>query len=139
VQTVPHIASLFLANHAEVREGLLYVQGGGWNQHTLSRQPDGTVALAHFGIVVGIGFEPGDDATQTNVSIRIVSETGDKILDAEGQVGVQGASPVTRLAIVALNTEVRWQHTGIYQLKASLSPNQDRVFTFSVLDRQPPA
>lgn len=133
---MPHIAFLFLANHAEVREGLLNVLGGGWNRHAFTQQADGAPALAHISIVVGVAFEPGDTG-QTRLSLGIESDTGETILGVEGgaEVGGEGAQ-ITRLVIAALNTEIRWPRPGLYRLRGSIDPNQETRFIFTVEERQ---
>lgn len=136
---MPRVAFLFLANHAEVRDGLLHVLGGGWNRHHRRVQADGTPVTAHFSIVVGIAFDVNvNEPNQAHLRLRIESDTGETIIGVEGQMEVgEETAPLTRLGIAALTAEVRWQHAGTYHLVAGLDPNQpESRFTFRVEDQQ---
>lgn len=134
---MPRVDFLILTNHAEVRDGLLYLLGGGWNRHARTPQADGTMPASHFGIAVGIAFEP-DDSRESRLWVRINHEDGTEIMRVEGNVEIRGeTTPVTRLAISALNMNVRWPRPGTYHIMAGLGsaqPPGEKRFVFEVLD-----
>lgn len=138
---MPRIDFLILANHAEVRDGLLGMLGGGWNHHTRRVNPDGTSVPSHFAIAVGVAFDLNDDATRTDLWIRIKADGDAKeLLHAQAHIELtprEDDSTITKLAISSLSSNLQWPQAGIYHLEAGLDSSQtpERRFTFRVTDQ----
>ncbi len=70
------IEFLVLANHAEAKEGLLYLSGAGWTDLRRTRVPSEPPPVSHFGIAVSI-LVPSDEADrQHRIVVRVESRDG---------------------------------------------------------------
>lgn len=138
---MPRIESVMLANHAEVRDGLLYMLGGGW-AYAWRAAPEGQPPESiHLGVVVSVLFDPSD-VNESGVWLRVVDEENRSVFGLEGTVQVaeieRSHSP-TRRAIVAANLEVRFPHAGIYHILAGLGGHDtpETRMGFRVYDERP--
>jgi hypothetical protein len=132
------IENLILANHAETKDGLLYVMGGGWTdlaRTVASGQPPPT---SHLGIAmtVLVGWTETNRPYQVNVVIE--PEDGGEPLFALQAELVAGRHPGavegsdTR-AVLAVSGEVIFPHQGGYRLRALLG-DHTRTVSFRVRD-----
>ncbi len=134
---MPRIDFLILANHAEIRDGLLYMLGGGWNRHIRGVDATGAVTPAHFGIVVGVVFDEGD-ASQAHLVVRVEADDGASVVVAEGDINIpDGTAPPTKLVMLTLNANVVWGKAGTYHLRGTIEPatQPEKRFTFVVVDQ----
>jgi hypothetical protein len=134
---------LLLANHAEVRGGLLYVSGAGWaNLFRGSRNPDDPIPLSHFGI--GAGFLiPYDETNQLHhIVARIAKEDGDEELTRiQGNMEVGRPTGLAQGAeqhiVVGLSVDVQFPEEGTYRVVVQIGKDE-RSVVFRVLDQDRP-
>jgi hypothetical protein len=96
--------------------------------------------ISHFGIAVGITFDP-DDTGHVGMWFRIKDEAGEDIVRGQADMEItQSTVPITRLALSVINLNLRWPRAGIYHLTAGTAATDlpEKQVTFVVED-QPPA
>lgn len=102
---------LLLCDHAAVADGKLYINGGGWSQ-TIADRP------VHVGIAAKIEVPWDQTNVQHDVKIKLVTEDGHAVLNADSQeVGAEATLEVGRPAGlphgVALDVPVALNFPGI--------------------------
>ena len=131
------IENLILANHAETKDGLLYLMGGGWTDHVRTVAA-GQLPTSHLGIgvTVLVGWTETNRPYQINVVIE-PEDGGQPLLALEAGI-VAGRPPEavegsdTR-AVLAVSGEVVFPQQGGYRVRASLG-DQVRTVSFRVRD-----
>jgi hypothetical protein len=139
------IESLFLANHVESVNGLLYISGGGWTTHTRVYPKDGSPPVSHLGIAVIIAV-PWHRTNQTHTPIiEIRDEDGQVLANITAQLNV-GRPPGMRqgtiqYANVGLPVDIVFPHAGAFEIVAHVQGIEDneRHWTFLVQDIPQPA
>jgi hypothetical protein len=132
------IENLILANHAETKDGLLYLMGGGWTDHARTVAPGQPLPTSHLGIAVTVlvGWTETNHPYQVNVVIE--PEDGGQPLFALQAEIIAGRHPEavegsdTR-AVLAVSGEVVFPQQGGYRVRASLG-EQIRTVSFRVRD-----
>src|SRR5258708_2614984 len=81
-----HIEFLILANHVEVRDGLLNLLGGGWTDHWRRVSKGGPASMSHFGIGVGVLINWNDTNRPHHLTVRIETADGERIATMESRV-----------------------------------------------------
>lgn len=144
---MPTIESLMIANHAETREGLLYLSGGGWSDHwrggVVGNTP-GQGPISHFGIAVSILVGWNETNRRHRVQVRIESEDGgDPLATAEADLEM-GRPPGAAIggdqrAMLALNVDTIFPRAGGYRIVAEIpAHNEARSVSFRVHDQAIP-
>lgn len=136
------IEFLILANHAEVRDGLLNLLGGAWTEHRRRIPKGATAPITHFGIGVSVLVDWNDTNHPHHLTLRIETADGLEIAKIEGKVevgrppGIQPGS--SQRAVLAFNIDTRWPSAGTYRVVARLGdmPETERHVTFRVLDQE---
>lgn len=132
------IENLILANHAETKDGLLYLMGGGWTDHARTIAAGQPPPTSHLGIAltVLVGWTETNRPYQVNVVIE-PEDGGDALFTLQAEL-VAGRHPEavegsdTR-AVLAVSGEVVFPQPGGYRLRASLG-DQARAVSFRVRD-----
>jgi hypothetical protein len=119
---MPEVEMLMLANHAEVLNGLLYVQGGGWTHHWRPAVGPGQPPPAsQIAVAATFILDPTETAASQPFSIRIRDDGGEEVVRADGNFEVGGDRPRTpehrRLAFGA-NMGIVFPHEGRYTVAA---------------------
>jgi hypothetical protein len=128
---VANIEFLILANHAEAKNGLLYLLGGGWTDHWRKIAPNAPVPVSHFGIGVAVNV-PWDDTNRPHrLTIRMETDDGKELAKIEGDVNV-GRPPTLppgsdQRAILAFNVDTQWPAPGGYRIVSWLSSNPENL------------
>lgn len=137
---MPEIEFVTVANHAEVLNGLLYLQGAGWTDMQLPIQPNGLPGVVHFGIAVSILIGWNETNQRFPLTIKVLHEDGDELINIAAQAEAgrpAGARPGTDLrSALAINAQVQFPRPGGYELRAELVGNV-RSVAFRVMP--PPA
>jgi len=129
---------LILANHAEVQNGLLYLNGGGWSDHHRGVMPGGLAPISTFGIAVGVLIPWGETNTPHQLSVRVEDADGASI----GELGatlMTGRPPelppgADQRAVMAVMFNLQFPHAGDYRVIARLGEQTPRMTTFRVHD-----
>jgi hypothetical protein len=134
------IESLFLANHVESVNGLLYISGGGWTTHTRVVPIGGSPPLSHLGIALIIAI-PWHRTNQTHTPIiEIRDEDAQVIANITAHLNVgrpPGMRPGTiQYANVGLPVDIVFPRPGAYEITANIQGVEDseRRWTFLVQD-----
>jgi hypothetical protein len=119
---MPEVEMLMLANHAEVLNGLLYVQGAGWTHHwRAALAPGQSPPPSQIAIAATFILDPTETAPSQPFTIRVRDEEGEEILRADGNFEVGGDRPRVpehrRLAFGA-NVGIVFPHEGRYTVAA---------------------
>lgn len=137
------IEFLILANHAEVRDGLLNLLGGGWTDHWRRFSPESPPPNSHFGIGVGVIVDWSDTNRPHHLTLRIETADGKEVAKIEGDLEVgrpAGLQPgSSQRAALAFNIDTRWPSAGTYRVAARLNdkPESEREVIFRVHDQKP--
>ncbi len=88
------LGSMMLANYAEDNNGLLYVQGGGWDSINvaapLQGAPPNVLAVIQGFLVIRLMFHPSETGREHQFAVDITDEDG-------GQLGhIEGAANIAR-------------------------------------------
>ena len=139
---MPSIEMLTLANHAEARDGLLYLSGAGWDRVT-RRYPQGQEPPPnHFGIAVSV-IVPWIEANRKHqLSLWIEHEDGGSPLvkaDGELEVGRPAGVPEgsDRRAVIAVGALVTFPKAGGYRLVGKIGDDR-RTYGFFIVDELTP-
>jgi hypothetical protein len=133
---------VLLANHVEVANGLLYVSGGGWTDHSRVVQPDGRVPSSHFGIAIALRIPWTDTNQPHRIAIRVEDDDATLTIvrtEAQLSVGRPPALPpgAEQHAFVAVNVDAVFPRPGGYRVVATLDDDADvRTWAFRVHDIQ---
>ncbi|MGH2373699.1 MAG: DUF6941 family protein [bacterium] len=136
-----HIEFLILANHAEAKEGLLYVLGGGWTDHWRQVPKGGPIPASHFGVGVGVIVEWTDTNRPHHLTIRFETDDGKEVGRVEGdlEVGRPPGLPAgsDQRAVLAFNGDFQWPSSGGYRVVARLGSDSatDKIVRFRVHDQ----
>jgi len=136
-----HIEFLILANHAEAKDGMLNLLGGGWTDHWRQVPKGGPVPISHFGVGVGVLIDWNDTNRPHHLTIRFESDDGKEIGRVEGDLevgrpaGVQAGSD--QRAVLSFNGDFQWPAPGGYRIVARLGddPTSEKTVPFRVHDR----
>ncbi len=116
---------LFLANYAEVRDGLLFTVGAGWSQFYRPAGPDGEVPVSRFGLGASV-LVPWDETNQPHpLTLWIAHEESDSVLsqlDINVNLGRPPNIPAgsDQREVFGLSVEVGFPEPGGYRLFASV-------------------
>jgi hypothetical protein len=139
---VATIEFLFLANHAEVQNGLLYASGAGWSELYRGQPPqEGESPPNHFAVAASV-LIPWEETNQPHyLTIQIGPEGGEPLSQVE--VGVEVGRPpgldseIEQRAILAVTANVLFPEAGNYRVTAQLG-EEARWIGFRVHDEQKP-
>lgn len=144
---MPSIESLMIANHAETREGLLYLSGAGWSDHwrggVVANMPS-QGPVSHFGIAVSILVGWTETNRRHRVEIRVESEDGGDPLakvDADLEMGRPPGAAVggDQRAMLALNVDTVFPKAGGYRIVAEMPAHEEtKSVSFRVHDQPIP-
>lgn len=128
---------LTLANHAEAVNGLLYLSGAGWTDHSRPVPTDEMQVSSHFGIGVSVLVPWTETNTPHALTVRVETEDGETILDATGNIEVPrplGIPPGSdQRAVLAVNVDLHFEAAGGYRVVAELA-EQRKIVSFRVHD-----
>jgi hypothetical protein len=129
---------LILANHAEVQNGLLYMNGGGWSEHhrpVLSGQPG--LPISSFGLGVGV-LVPWTETNQPH-QLTVAIENADGVVLTQMMASLttgrapQLAPGSEQRAVMALTFNLQFPVAGEYRIVARLG-SEVKTVSFRVLD-----
>ncbi len=133
---MPEIEFVTVANHAEVLNGLLYLQGAGWTDLRLPLGPDGLPGIVHFGIAVSILIGWNETNQRYPLTLKVLHEDGFELINVAAQAEAgrpAGARPGAELrSALAINAQVQFPRPGGYELRAELD-DKVRSVAFRVL------
>src|SRR5262245_18152609 len=129
---------LLVANHVEVINGLLYVSGGGWTEHSRVLTPNGP-ALSHLGIGGSVRVPCTATKQPHSLTLIIEDEAATPVVNMDGQINVgrppqlpAGSEQPVQLGC-PLN--VVCPHAGTYRIVAAVDEDGDtKRWTFRVHD-----
>jgi hypothetical protein len=129
---------LVIANHAEAKEGLLYLSGACWTDLWRSIQPGEPPPATHMGIGVAILVPWLETNRKHHLVIRLESEDGKDLarVEADLEVGRPPGIPegVDQRSVLALNGEFQFPAAGGYRVVAQVA-GDSRSVSFRVHDR----
>jgi hypothetical protein len=138
---MPTLEYVTLANHAEAVNGLLYLSGAGWTDHSRPAPTEEMRVSSHFGIGVSVLVPWTETNSPHALTVRVETEDGDVILDATGNIEVPrplGIPPGSdQRAVLAVNVDLHFEESGGYRVLAELA-EQRKVVSFRVHDVPPP-
>src|SRR5438105_861251 len=125
---------MLLANHAEINNGLVYINGGSWDTTTVNAPlvgaPEGVVALFQGSLACRVLFHVTETGREHFFTISVMDEDGAQVARVEGRVdvtspdvppgwdqGVLFAVPLTgvqlsRFGLYRISLQVNGQHLG---------------------------
>ncbi len=138
---MPEIALLTLVTHAEVQNGLLYVNGGGWDtltrSHLPGKEPDAN--LISIALATLVHWDEANETHQLAVWIED-EDAGSRLI--EWQIGVEVGRPAGRVpgsdsrSALALNATIAFPHEGGYRVVAEVGEARHQMtYPFRVVDR----
>ena len=138
---MPEIALLTLANHVEVQNGLLYMNGGGWDTLTRTynegRKPDAN--LISIALATLVHWDEANEKHQ--LTIWVEDEDGGSRL-IQWQLDVEVGRPPGRTpgsdsrSALALNATIAFPHEGGYRVVAEVGEaRHQQTYPFRVVDQ----
>ena len=135
------IEFLFLANHAEVQNGLLYASGGGWYQiYRFMPEGESQPPTNHFAIATSV-LVPWEETNQPHrLNISIVRD-GDGPLLVQAEVAIEVGRPPGLLpgtdqrAVFALPIDIAFPEQGVHRVVAQVG-EETRSVIFKVQDHR---
>jgi len=134
---MPTIEFLVIANHAEAREGLLYLSGACWTDVWRAALPEAAAPITHFGVGVAVLIRWDETNHRYHLTVRIEDEDGKEVTRVEGDlemgrpVGIPPGSD--QRAVVAMNADLVFPGPGGYRLLAEIGEER-RAVSFRVHD-----
>ena len=137
--TPVNIDYLILADWAEVINGKVYIQGGGWT--TINAHEPLPVSRT-----IAIAVSPRVEWHETNVPhdlvIRILREEGQAELariDARFEVGRSAGLPqgASQPHPIAVNLPLTFEHAGEYEVRASIDGEEVTTLAFRIDEQAP--
>ena len=138
---MPSIEFIVLANHAEVRDGLLFLAGGCWTDHWRGIQPGGPPPVSHLGIGAAVLVEWDETNRRHHLVLRLETDDGKEIAKVDGDLemgrptGIPAGSE--QRAVIAINFDLQFPTPGGYRVVGQLGEQVKRV-AFRVHDQPPP-
>ncbi len=129
---------LFLANYAEVRDGLLFTVGAGWSQFYRPTGPEGEVPVSRFGLGASV-LVPWDETNQPHPLELWIEHEEDGSVLSRLNIDVMLGRPPNLAAgsdqreVFGLSVELMFPEAGAYRLFASVDENL-RSVGFNVYD-----
>jgi hypothetical protein len=129
-----NIDYLILADWAEVINGKIYVQGGGWTTINAYEPLPVTRSIA---IAVSPRVEWSETNTPHTLEIRILREEGQAELakiDARFEVGRRAGLPMgsSQPHPLAVNLPLKFEHAGEYEVRASIDGEEVTTLSFRI-------
>lgn len=136
---MPSIETLLLANHAEVREGLLNLLGGGWSEYTRHYPAGEDPPVSHFGVALTVLVPWTETNRQHHFQITIATEDGELIgppVEGGLEMGRAPGVPhgIDQRAILAINADYRFPRPGGYVVAARVGEQDPVTVSFRVKD-----
>ena len=138
------IETLMLANYAEALNGMLYVMGGGWTQHTRSIGPEQEYPpTSNISIAITVLTPWGDTNRRHVVRVWVESaDGGDALMEVNGEMEV-GRPPGTTQgsdlrSVIAVNGVVAYPSEGDYRVLATVREDgeAEKWVSFTVHDKK---
>ena len=137
-----HFSTLFLANHVEVQNGLLYIAGGGWTYHRrVPVRPDGQRTVSRLGIAGMVKVPWAETNRKQRFLIEVTDqEGGAQLVKIEGELNAgrpadlePGSAQHMPLAITA---DTVFAHAGSYVVRGVLNDDASNALSweFQVFD-----
>lgn len=129
---------LFLANHAEVRDGLLFTLGAGWSQFYRPSGPEGQVPVSRFGLGASV-LVPWDETNEPHPLVLWIEREEDESVLTRLEINVILGRPPDLPAgsdqreVFGLAVELAFPEPGRYRLSASVDEDV-RSVNFTVYD-----
>lgn len=129
---------LFLANYAEVRDGLLFTVGAGWSQFYRPVDPEGPIPLSRFGLGASV-LVPWDETNQPHPLVLWIEREEDEAVLSRLDVNVMLGRPPELPAgsdqreVFGISVEIAFPEPGAYRLRASVDEDI-RTVRFTVHD-----
>jgi len=135
------IESLIFANHVESVNGLLYISGGGWNNHNRFVAPGGPPPISHLGLAVIIAVPWHETNRMHSITIEIRDEDANvAVANINAQINV-GRPPTlrpgtTQYPTIGLPVDIVFPHAGGYEIIARVEGADENVrrWPFQVQD-----
>lgn len=137
------IESLILANHVESVNGLLYISGGGWNNHSRFVAPGSPPPISHLGLAIIIAIPWHETNRMHSITVEIRDEDANvAIANINAQINV-GRPPTLRpgtiqYPTIGLPVDIVFPHAGGYEIVARVDGTDEnaRRWAFQVQDIQ---
>ncbi len=132
---------LFLANHAELQNGLLYASGAGWSDLFRSPDKEGRLPVNHFGIAVSVSV-PWDETNQPHRLALSIDQEGGEVLsrvETDVEVGRPPRLPAgsEQRVVLGLGVDIVFPTEGGYRVVATVDEDT-RTVNFRVHDQPRP-
>lgn len=135
------IESLILANHVESVNGLLYISGGGWTNHSRFVAPGSPPPISHLGLAIIIAVPWHETNRMHSISVELRDEDAKAALATiNAQINV-GRPPILRpgtiqYPTIGLPVDLVFPHAGGYEIIARVDGADEsaRRWAFQVQD-----
>ena len=138
----PELEYVQLASHAEVQNGLLYVNGGGVTDLLRPPSPPGQEPIATFGIVFSVLIPWSDQGRTYILRFRVEDQDGRSVFEgaADGSAEARADTlPGADLRVpLAINVAMPFPAPGAYRLVGDLD-GQLKTASFRIREAQPAA
>ncbi len=137
------IEFLFLANHAEVQNGLLYTSGAGWSEmYRLVPGQESQAPPNHFAIATSI-LVPWEETNQPHRLTIWIERDGEGPQLVRAEVGIEVGRPpglpagTDQRAVFAMPIDIAFPEQGGYRVVAEVD-DDTRSVSFRVHDQRMP-
>lgn len=139
---MPEIELLVIANHAEAREGLLFLSGACWTDLWRGTPGQGNPPpMNHFGVAVSVLVPWEETNRRHHLVMRLETEDGQELVRMEGDLEVGRPPGITagsdQRAVLAINADIQFPKPGGYRILADVGA-QTRSVSFRVHDESKP-
>ena len=135
-----HIEFLFLANHVEAINGLLYISGGGWTDHRRLIRPNAPLPPTHLAIGLSIAIPWMETNKLHRVDVHVEDQDATlhlPVFDAQFNMGRPPTLPPGEVQhqALAMATDFVFPKGGSYRLVARLDGDADvKTWSFRLHD-----
>jgi hypothetical protein len=139
------IESLILANHVESVNGLLYISGGGWTNHSRIVTTGNRPPVSHLGLAIIIAVPWHETNRRLSITVEFRDEDAAVIANVNAQINV-GRPPqlhpgTIQYPTIGLPMDILFPHEGGYEIVARVDgvDGSERRWVFRVQDIHRPS
>jgi len=122
------VDAFLLADHAQLSEGKLYINGGGWSLLTVESLP----SQRRVGLVIGLRISPQESGGEHTFQIMLHPPGGEPFSQGHGAFRSDPFEGESQPFFVAINTDLRAEAEGPYQLALIVDGEEANRIDFRV-------